>query len=295
MSEQRPSDLVAKDSQPPARERWYWRLRKWMTPGLRNAQYAYFAALDQTLQPGDRWLDIGCGRRIAPAWLRHGGRIEQELIGRADEVIGIDPDAQALADNALLITKRLGTAEHTDEPDASFDLITANMVVEHLNQPEAALHEAARLLRLGGRLLFHTPNRAYPLTTIASAVPQTLRNRLTAWLEKRDACDIYPTRYRMNRVATIERLAAAAGLEVESVSLTADSPETIGLGPLVAGELALIALTQTRLLRRMRSNLIITLRKPAEAEIGLGALQMGSAAGETAVPQTCDTSLGEAA
>ncbi|MFI4861763.1 MAG: class I SAM-dependent methyltransferase [Phycisphaerales bacterium JB063] len=264
MSQEKEAYKAEKQAHLPWRERSYWRLRRWLTPGLRNAQYAYFSVLDETLQDGDRWLELGCGRRIAPAWLRHASRIEQALLARAGEVVGVDPDAQALADNLLPMTHHLGTAEHVPEPDACFDLITANMVVEHLEQPQEVLREASRLLRPGGRILFHTPNRWYPVTAMAAMVPDMLRNRLTAWLEKRDLKDIYPTRYRMNSVASIRYSAKFAGLEVESIIQTADSPESLRLGPLVAPELILIAMTRSRMLQRMQSNMIVTLRKPLE-------------------------------
>lgn len=256
------------------RDQWYWRLRRWMTPGLRNAQYAYFDTLDTTLQAGDRWLDLGCGRRLAPLWLRHRTAVERVLLARAGEAVGIDPDAGALADNALPIRKHLAVAERVPEPGGSFDLITANMVVEHLDNPGAVLAEAARLLRPGGRMLIHTPNRWYPLTAAAACVPYPLRRRIAAALEKRPAQDIYPTRYRLNTAGAFARHAARAGLVVEQLTRTTDSPETLRLGPGVAPELALIALTRLRPLHGMQSNLIVTLRKPGAAETVAGGMHL---------------------
>ncbi|MEM9416694.1 MAG: class I SAM-dependent methyltransferase [Planctomycetota bacterium] len=264
MSEEQTPPALKSKASPKRPDRWYWRLRKHLTPGLRNAQYAYLAALSETLGKGDDWLDIGCGRRIAPTWLSNGGRLESDLIGRAGRVVGVDPDASALSDNTLPMVKHHSTAERVAEPDAAFDLITANMVVEHLETPGAMLCEAERLLRPGGVVLLHTPNRWYPVTVMASAVPSKLRRRVTGWLEKRAACDIYPTHYRMNSPQAIRRLAHHAGLEVESVRLTADSPETVRLGLLVLPELAMITLTRTRMCRFLRSNLIVTLRKPMQ-------------------------------
>lgn len=247
-------------------ESWYWRLHRKLTPGLRNAQYAYFESLEQSLREGDRWLDVGCGRRLAPGWMRQGKDMERRLIARAGEVVGVDPDLEALSDNTLPIRTIHATAASVPEFDGSFDLITANMVFEHLGDPVSVLRESARLLRPGGRILIHTPNVWYPITLAAACVPARLRTRLTAWLEKRSAKDIYPTRYRMNDAKAVRQAAKQAGLQVVSIQRTADSPEFIVLGPLLVFELGLIALTRTRACKALASNLIITLAKPHAAD-----------------------------
>lgn len=244
------------------REACYWWLRRRITPGLLNAQYAYFDRLDEVLHAEDRWLELGCGRRITPTWLRDRTHREQRLIEIAGEIVGIDPDEDAIADNPLPIVKHQGYADDVPEADASFDLITANMVFEHMDDPAAVLAESARLLKPGGVLLFHTPNVWYPVTLFAACVPSPIRNRVTGWLEKRPAKDIYPTRYRLNSTGAIRRAATQVGLNVESITQTADSAETVRLGPFVAFELLLIALTRTSLCGGIRSNLIVTLRKP---------------------------------
>lgn len=46
-----------------------------------------------------------------------------------------------------------------DEPDASYDAVLMMDVIEHLERPAAAVAEAARALKSGGVLLFHTFNR----------------------------------------------------------------------------------------------------------------------------------------
>lgn len=256
-------------------DRWFWRFRPWITPKLRNAQYAYIELLDAQVRTGERWLDLGCGRRLFPAWMAGRDDAEYALINRADEVVGIDPDPQALHDNPLPIIKHLGTAQSVPEADASFDLITANMVFEHLDDPAVVLREVSRLLRPGGRLVMHTPNRWYPVTLAATFVPGRLRRRITAWLEKRPLCDIYPTRYRMNSAAAVRRLAERVGLDVHQIDRRADTPETVPLGPLVGFEMLLIAMTRSRWCIGLRSNLIVELRKPMRS----GGLPEGT--GET--------------
>lgn len=50
-------------------------------------------------------------------------------------------------------------------PDASFDLVLMNEVIEHVPDERAALGEVRRVLRPGGRVLLFAPNRRYPFET----------------------------------------------------------------------------------------------------------------------------------
>jgi SAM-dependent methyltransferase len=106
-----------------------------------------------TPRAGDALLDVGCGigdvaRSISPT-LQPGGR-----------VVGIDASqamlevARERADAAGLTntTFRRGDASAIDEPDASFDMVRSERVLQWLPDLRAAIAEMARVLRPGGRL-----------------------------------------------------------------------------------------------------------------------------------------------
>ncbi len=121
-------------------------------------------------------------------------------------LVGVDPDLQALRDNASCDHRALGMATALPFADASFDLITSNMVFEHLARPDAALSEIRRVLKPGGHVIFHTPNQLDIVSIVAALVPNRWHQRLVAIFEKRDESDVYPTYYRFNRRRRIEKL-----------------------------------------------------------------------------------------
>jgi SAM-dependent methyltransferase len=242
----------------------HWWLVARLTPGLRNAQHSYVELLEQAVTPATRWLDLGCGHRLLPAWMKQADLRQRSLVSRARLVVGVDLDMPSLHRNDLLRGRVLaGNLESLPFDDGAFDLVTANMVVEHLSNPAAALGEINRVLRPGGRLIFHTPNRLAPFTRLTERSPQWLKHLMIRLLENRDESDVFPTHYRLNREEQIHAAASAAGLRVEAIDLVESSPELVMLGPAVIPELLMIRVLRHPALRAYRSNLIVTLSRPA--------------------------------
>jgi methionine biosynthesis protein MetW len=103
--------------------------------------------------PGRRVLDLGC---------RDGALTQAYLDG--NEVIGVDADREALAEAANLgIETHWADLDHPlDFADASFDVVVAGELLEHLRDPGRVVAEMRRVLRPGGTLLASVPN-AYRL------------------------------------------------------------------------------------------------------------------------------------
>lgn len=210
----------------------YDHLRAWLTPGLENSQFEYVGAMRALVRESRRWLDLGCGRAIVPDWMAP--RHADGLCGRA---IGVDLDADALRAHRALRSGVLGDGHSLPFRDGTFDLITANMVVEHVARPWDLFHELRRVLAPGGRVLLHTPNLHGYTTRLTRLVPDPLRPPIARLLQRRHEEDVYRTYYRANTAAALGAAAVHAGLEVERIDYVLTSPQLIRIGPLLALEM----------------------------------------------------------
>lgn len=199
----------------------------------RHPQRIYFDRVRQSLNGETRWMDVGCGRRLAPWWMKGQAEIEADLKSRARFVIGVDPDLGALGDNRSLPLRVNADAARLPFSDCSFDLVTSNMVFEHVEAPLALLREIRRVLRRGGRLIILTPNWLDIVTIAARITPNRWHPAVVSRMEERGAADVYPTHFRFNRPATIERLLREAGFKQWSVE-SLEHPDAYAHVPVIA-------------------------------------------------------------
>ncbi len=100
---------------------------------------------------GERVLDLGCGE----------GRFAVELVRAGAHVIAADvaeePLRRARACHPGLDLRAIDVEGSWGLEDASFDVVWAGEVIEHVTDTAAWLSEVRRVLRSGGRLLLSTP------------------------------------------------------------------------------------------------------------------------------------------
>ncbi|MBO2462647.1 class I SAM-dependent methyltransferase [Actinomadura violacea] len=184
-------------------------------------------------RPGERVLDVGCGRGAAlfPA---------AEAVGPGGRAVGIDI-AATMIEAAREEVRRIGAgnvellvmdAERPHFPNASFDLVLGGYSILFLPEAPAALARYPRIMAPGGRLAFTCPlfvpgsfpflppvfTPMFPPSVFAALPPDwqpdELRRRYNGWLSD---------------VAELEAVLEAAGftgVEVrdQTVPMTAESP-----------------------------------------------------------------------
>lgn len=133
---------------------WAWLLMYLLPPPLRLEWDHYMRHLPRPVPGRNRLLDVGCGngdfllRAQHAGWTVHG--------------LDFDPTAAGVARGRGLDVY-VGTLEDSPFLEESFDVVTANQVVEHVHDPVAFLRACWRLVRPGGLLWIGTPNVTPPV------------------------------------------------------------------------------------------------------------------------------------
>lgn len=226
---------------------------------LTHNQVHYGRALQHYVRPGDRWLDVGCGYQILPDWAMS----EEEqgrLVRPVKFLIGVDVD-ERIQDHPLLTHRVKGLGGSLPFRAETFDLVTANMVVEHIKEPGPFLADIARVLRPGGRFLFHTPNHRYWVIFLADMAPDWVKKPVIWALERRSEDDVFPTYYQMNTPERIARLAKYAGLEISELKMVGTTGAFDRLGLIGLAECFLLKGLQASFGGRFNSNIVGVLRR----------------------------------
>jgi len=168
-----------------------------------RAQLMQFTALDPIRELLRQYVDD-------PVAFRRDLRI---LRGRVSRVIGIDVD-DAAAQNRAVDEVRLIDGKTWPVESDSIDLVVADHVLEHIQEPDGFFAEARRVLRDGGFFCARTPNRWSYFAIAAQLIPNRLHSRVLRRVqERRGEEDVFPTHYRANSRRTIRRLFRRHGME----------------------------------------------------------------------------------
>jgi len=229
-----------------------------IAPELRYSQHFYEESLRELVNSATVWLDIGCGHQVLPEWRL---QAESELVNTASHVVGVDVDSAALTEHRSIRDLKMGSVERLPFADDSFNLVTANMVVEHLENPVCAFREVRRVLRTGGVFLFHTPNLHGYITMVNRILPHRISRFAAKLLDGRDSRDVYPAYYRCNLARIIRGVAVESQLDVKWIRHIPTTAVFARVLPLAVLELLLIRATMRESMAGFRTNLLCLLAK----------------------------------
>ena len=209
------------------------------------------------LRPEMTLLDLGAGAGILP---------QMNFKGLASRVCGVDLDPR-VTDNPMLDEGKLADAGRIPYGNETFDMVVADNLLEHLEDPLPVFQDVTRVLKPGGLFVFKTPNKQHYMPTIARCTPHSFHQYYNRWRGRAEA-DTFPTHYRANTKPALERLAQLSGLSVEEIAHIEGRPEylRINAATYLAGAAYERLVNATDALERVRICLIGTLSKPAQSK-----------------------------
>ena len=236
----------------------YKLLENMIVPNVKYAQTVYEEYLVKIIEKDSVWLDLGCGRRLLPEW-----RSAQEkiLINQCKVLVGYDGDINSLKDNDSIKMKIMGDIDSLPVRNEVFDIVSANMVLEHLKCPDNAFREIKRILKPGGIFIFHTPNRKGYVNILGNMIPNVFRNTLIVFLEGRTEKDIFKTYYEINTIQKIEKIAFSTGLNIVELKMITSTAASAMLLPLSIIELIWIRILSFERFTKYRTNIIGIMEK----------------------------------
>jgi SAM-dependent methyltransferase len=245
-------------------------MRRKMIPTLKHAQTLYKETLEAQVNSMVRWLDVGCGEGLLSKWYNQRIEIEQQLVRSSQMIIGVEPDWEPLKANKTIPDAHKVQGQVPDLPFKNdlFDLVTANMAVEHFVDAKGSFQEIFRILKPGGLFIFHTPNVYGYDTMLGRLIPDrskdkkpSLKEKLAGTLFGKSKHGMYPTLYQANSASRIKELAQSTGFTVCKIRMVVSNEQLSAIPPLAFFELLLIRLLMIKPLKNLRHNIIAILQK----------------------------------
>jgi SAM-dependent methyltransferase len=172
-----------------------------------DGNIAFYARGTARLDAGAVLLDFGAGRGRQfdvpdPGYLQQ----LQKFQGKVKRVIGVDVYDGVNEHPYLDESHVVPPGGRLPLPDQSVDIVVADWVFEHIDDPAQVAGEMQRVLRPGGWLCARTVNRWGYVAIGATIIPNSLHRRVLGGLVptgKPD--DVFDTRYRLNSIGALNR------------------------------------------------------------------------------------------
>ena len=141
-------------------------------------------------------------------------------------IIGVDVNEKSLKNNLIIDQKILADLSSIPVKDQSVDIITAEFVLEHLENPNKVFQEFNRILKSNGSLIFVTPNILNPIMIMSKILPLGFHKVFRKKLLKKEK-DSHYTHYSANTYRKLKKLGLMNNFKKIEIK-RAGSPEYIG-------------------------------------------------------------------
>jgi len=171
----------------------------------RDNTLAFYLRVTALIEPTSVVLDLGAGR---------GAQFDRQdfrsrfirFQGRVGRLVGVDVDPVVLTNPALDEAHVIAPDKPLPFPDATFDLIYSDWVLEHIEKPDVFAGEVERVLKPVGWFCARTPDRWGYIALSARLVPEGLQSRILKFTQPaRKDEDVFPKFYRLNTMEAVRR------------------------------------------------------------------------------------------
>lgn len=167
--------------------------------------------IKESLNKNSVWIDAGCGNNS----------LVHEFSDIAPRGTGIDEiiHPELLASGDRFINSSL---ENIPFETGTVDVITANMVIEHIVNIDKVLLEFHRILKPGGKFIFRTTNKNYPTLFIGNLIPKKMKDKIIYSIFGVRSHDIFKTTYPANTLMEIKKVFSVSGFKIDRLTAVED-------------------------------------------------------------------------
>jgi SAM-dependent methyltransferase len=152
-------------------------------------------------------VDLGAGRG---EWYEDDDCIYRRqmrlLKGKVKQVIGADIGDDVRRNRSTDVNIVLDEKGRLPFSDGSVDVVIADYVLEHVNNPERFVEEIQRVLRPGGLFCGRTPHKFNYVAMGSQIIPNVKHTRVLRYIQPdRKEEDVFPTFYKMNTMYQLRK------------------------------------------------------------------------------------------
>jgi len=173
----------------------------------------FYSRVRALLGEDDVILNVGCGLGSYQQDVCEYRRDLRNMMGANRTVIGIDIDSAADANPLVDEFRLIEDVNHWPVEDTSVDLVLADYVLEHVENPEQFFREAWRVMKTGSYFCARTPNAFSYVALIARIIPNRFHAQVTAIAQATRREEVVPTVYRCNSKSKLRRLLRRQGFD----------------------------------------------------------------------------------